>query len=245
MGKCIDLSNKKFEKLLVIEKTDKRKGTSIIWKCLCDCGKETFASSSELNSGHKRSCGCLHTKQISMIGENKGYNLIGQKFNKLTVINKTELRKDGRIVWSCICDCGNTTLATSSDLKQNRKKHCEKCLSNNSLGEEKIIQLLQDNNIIFEREKTFENLINNGKKLRFDFFINNQYLIEFDGKQHFIKDSGFGRELENIQLRDNIKNQYCIENKIPLIRIPYYYLSKLKIEDLLLESSDFILKEDI
>jgi len=51
--------------------------------------------------------------------------------------------------------------------------------------------------------------------------------------------------LENIQLRDNIKNQYCIENKIPLIRIPYYYLSKLKIEDLLLESSDFILKEDI
>lgn len=30
-----------------------------IWKCRCDCGKNTFASTGTLNGGRKQSCGCL------------------------------------------------------------------------------------------------------------------------------------------------------------------------------------------
>ena len=49
---------------------------------------------------------------------------------------------------------------------------------------------------------------------------------------------------ENFELlkkHDNIKNQWCKENNIPLIRIPYTHLDNLKIEDLKLETSSFII----
>ena len=59
-----------------------------------------------------------------------------------------------------------------------------------SKGEEKIIKILKDNNISFEKEKKFDFCIfENGSYPRFDFFIENQYLIEYDGIQHF-KQSG-------------------------------------------------------
>ena len=69
------------------------------------------------------------------------------------------------------------------------------------------------------------------QKLRFDFAIFNDdnqlsHLIEYDGVQHF-KESYWGG-LEEIQLRDNLKNQYCKEHNIKLIRIN-------KIEDIILE----------
>jgi hypothetical protein len=36
------------------------------------------------------------------------YNLVNQKFGKLTVVEKTAVRKGkGHVVWRCICDCGN------------------------------------------------------------------------------------------------------------------------------------------
>jgi len=34
-------------------------------------------------------------------------NLIGERFGRLTVIEKTDKRKNGSIVWKCQCDCGN------------------------------------------------------------------------------------------------------------------------------------------
>ncbi|WLV25849.1 hypothetical protein QR721_06510 [Aciduricibacillus chroicocephali] len=49
-------------------------------------------------------------------------------------------------------------------------------------------------------------------------------LIEFDGEQHFKPVHHFGGE-ENYQLtqkRDEIKNKYCQDNNLELIRIPYY-----------------------
>lgn len=47
-------------------------------------------------------------------------------------------------------------------------------------------------------------------------------------------------QLEAQQERDKIKNQWCKENNIPLIRIPYTRLLKLCIEDLLLETTSFL-----
>jgi hypothetical protein len=47
---------------------------------------------------------------------------------------------------------------------------------------------LQSYNILFEQEKTFNNFIyaDTNRKAQFDFYIvNKNYLIEFDGKQHF------------------------------------------------------------
>lgn len=39
-------------------------------------------------------------------------NLIGEKFNYLTVIDGP-IRKNKRIFWKCQCDCGNIIIARS------------------------------------------------------------------------------------------------------------------------------------
>ena len=79
-----------------------------------------------------------------------------------------------------------------------------------------------------------------GCNAKFDFFINNSYLIEYDGETHYNSNlHGWHNhtQLQAQQERDAIKNQWCKENNIPLIRIPYTHLKKLSIEDLLLETS--------
>lgn len=55
----INLIGKRYGRLLVREKTDKRKKRSVVWKCLCDCGNEHFATSRDLNYGTVKSCGCI------------------------------------------------------------------------------------------------------------------------------------------------------------------------------------------
>lgn len=109
-----------------------------------------------------------------------------------------------------------------------------------SIGEKTISFLLENNNIFFETEKTFSTCRFVGL-LRFDFYINNSFLVEFDGEQHFKPVSIFGGEeqFKIQQERDTYKNQWCRENNIPLIRIPYWKLDTLCIEDLMLETTQF------
>lgn len=58
MGKVQDLTNKKFNKLLVIERNYDAKRTS--WFCKCDCGNDKLISvfANNLISGRTKSCGC-------------------------------------------------------------------------------------------------------------------------------------------------------------------------------------------
>jgi len=53
------LIDKKFGKLKVIKFSHINESKQVVWECLCDCGKTTFARSDSLQRKHKRSCGCL------------------------------------------------------------------------------------------------------------------------------------------------------------------------------------------
>ena len=82
------------------------------------------------------------------------------------------------------------------------------------------------------------------------FFINNNYIIEYDGEQHFIEES-FGdskisgkEKLIKQKQYDAIKNEYCFSHNIPLIRIPYTHYKDIVIEDLQLETTKFLVKEN-
>lgn len=108
-----DLVGKRFGKLLVIEKTDERYNNGVVWKCICDCGNEFFAPTGALNAGMKVSCGCKHPA-----------NLTGKRFGKLVALEPTKERRNSRIVWKCLCDCGNYTTATSNDLLNGHTKSC-------------------------------------------------------------------------------------------------------------------------
>ena len=239
------LTGMRFGRLLALKPTEERKGTSVVWECLCDCGNIHKVPANSLTRGYTTSCGC-HKREImaetwKKIGENNGSNLIGQRFGKLVVKDKTEERKRGRIVWECKCDCGNTCLVSTSYLTSGDTKSCG-CLS--SQGEEAIAKLLKENNFNFLREHIFESCCfpYTNKFARFDFFVDNTFLIEFDGKQHFEYDNLGWNTKENYEktvYRDTFKNQWCCENNIPLIRIPYWKLDTLCIEDLMLETTKF------
>ena len=144
--------------------------------------------------------------------------------------------------WICVCDCGNIKSVPSSWLLDGRAISCG--CKHESLGVLKIKELLQNANISFVQEKSFETCINSvtKRKFRFDFYIDNLYLLEYDGEQHFKESSLFGgkEEFEKRKEYDNYKNSWCEENGIPLIRIPYNKISTLDIQDLKLETSHFI-----
>lgn len=97
---------------------------------------------------------------------------------------------------------------------------CGKC----NVGEDRISKYLLDNNIDFIRQHSFPDC-KNVNTLQFDFYIPHiKMCIEYDGKQHFEPIDFFGgiEAYEYCVKRDTIKNIYCEENGINLLRIPYY-----------------------
>jgi hypothetical protein len=67
-----DLKRKRFNKLLVIEKTNKRQNGNIIWKCQCDCGNTVEIRSDYLRNNSTQSCGCIQKEKITKHGHGYG-----------------------------------------------------------------------------------------------------------------------------------------------------------------------------
>ncbi|MCK5775119.1 MAG: hypothetical protein KAH25_03030 [Bacteroidales bacterium] len=113
-----------------------------------------------------------------------------------------------------------------------------------SSGELEVSKVLREFEIIYEYEKEFDDLVGTGGgRLRFDFFVESLNLcIEFDGRQHFEANEHFGgtKQLENQQRHDELKNTYCEDSGIHLIRIPYNVKS---VRDTLLSQLLEILKK--
>lgn len=121
----------------------------------------------------------------------------------------------------CKCKkCGEILyLNPNTILKNGGHRKC-----NVSLGENRISKWLRLHNINFISQHTFPDC-KYKSRLRFDFYLPKQNIcIEYDGMQHFESRDWFGgEEVYNIQIeKDNIKNQYCMDNKIKLYRIPYW-----------------------
>jgi hypothetical protein len=98
---------------------------------------------------------------------------------------------------------------------------CPSC--NDSKGEREIKRFLENVNIQYIPNHSFDGC-KFKKKLRFDFYIPTKNIcIEYDGSQHTksVKYFGGDDQFKLIQKRDMIKNKYCTENNIILIRIPY------------------------
>lgn len=248
-----------------------------LWKCSCDCGKIFYASATDLKTGRIISCGCITNTNFN--------NLLGKRFGELTVIAKTEERKDRRIVWECLCDCGKTVKVSSDALIRGGKRRCDNHIKNDltkkrsgklvalskteqhrgtsiiwkcicdcgnicyvdashfystfscgcllSKGEQKIQSILQKLNINFATQYSFPDCINpkTSKRLKFDFYLLKYNLcIEYDGIQHYhYTNSGWNTEenFKSTQYRDSVKNKFCKNNNINLIRIPYTDYDKI------------------
>ena len=232
-----DLIGNRYGKLIVLQKYQ-TVNRELYWTCKCDCGNIVNIRGISLTRGDTKSCGCLRREIIS---ELKTIDLVGKKFGKLTVIKDSGERSNYKsIIWLCKCDCGNVCKVDGANLRSGHTQSCGCLLSQ---GELKIISLLQENNINFTTQKTFDNCFyfDSSRPPRFDFYIDDEYLIEYDGQQHYFPIELFGGDEQFIvqQERDEYKNQWCKNNNIPLIRIPYTKLDTLCIEDLMLETTQF------
>lgn len=104
-----------------------------------------------------------------------------------------------------------------------------------SKGEDKIVRLLNSARVRYEREISVPRL--NGKKgvpLRYDFGIYQNgklaILIEFDGEQHFKYTSHFNKTKSDFQYHrgcDRKKNEWALNNNVPLFRIPYWEIDSI------------------
>lgn len=236
INRALDLTGQRFGRLVAkYPKSFVREGKRPLrkWLCHCDCGKEIFVDTNRLTSGHTKSCGCLisdasreyHTKDIT-----------GMRSGKLVARYNTG-RQDsaGNYYWCCECDCGRHKEIKASLILSQAVLSCG-CLV--SRGENRISVLLDNIGISYHSQYTFHDCINpiTKARLKFDFFLPDYYLcIEYDGSQHTRAESIWAKKegLENIQYRDSIKDSFCKNNNIPLLRISYTDYDSLNEEYLL------------
>jgi hypothetical protein len=112
-----------------------------------------------------------------------------------------------------------------------RTMGCRKC--NKSKGELEVEMYLKKHNIEYETQKTFPELRNdnNTASLRFDFYLPEYNLcIEYDGVQHFHPVNFGNSKMKKEQIQgafnittrnDEIKNMFCINNDIDILRLNY------------------------
>ena len=111
--------------------------------CDCKCGNRTIQRGSSLTSGKVISCGCIRNEKARKNGSKNLINYyknnydknihldkikshIGEKYNKLTIIDCEENERNNQrgYLMICKCDCGNTTKQQYADLKSGKVKSC-------------------------------------------------------------------------------------------------------------------------
>lgn len=70
MSRLIDLTGKRFGRLVVMERAEYYTSPSYqsvpLWRCRCDCGAECIVAGKSLRYGQTRSCGCLRSDSLKM-----------------------------------------------------------------------------------------------------------------------------------------------------------------------------------
>ena len=214
---------------------------------VCDCNNWHILDAIDFRKEKQQMCPFCKIKNTTTMKD-----ISGEIFGQLQALFPSEKRgKDGSVYWICSCiDCGNIQEVIKYNLTRKNGHLCSVC-GEKSKGEYKIAQLLKKHNIPFEKEKTFKDCFFPDTKnyARFDFFVNNQYIIEVDGQHHFfpvkygenISDEKAKTLYEKVIQHDKYKNQYCIKHNIPIIRIPYISIDNLTYQDIIVEKSKFLL----
>lgn len=140
----------------------------------------------------------------------KGYELLTTYYNNAHQLLKFK------------CDNDHVVELKFDDFYNNHRE-CYECVIKSTKGELAIENYLKSIGCSnYMKEKSFPDCkyIN---LLRFDMYVNDEFLIEYDGEQHFFVCEFFGgrKNFEKTIERDIIKTKYCIANKIPLLRISY------------------------
>ena len=216
----------RFGRLVIVEMLYGRENRT--WcRCNCDCGRSDFlVMFTALKNGNTSSCGCIQSP-----------NLVGKKFGYLTVMRELEQTCRQRR-WECRCKCGQIIHRNTSHLNSGHTSSCGCMKSEQTSRRELFISnILTEKLIAYETQKSFDDCRGFGNRpLKFDFYIKSlNLLIEYDGVQHFKAIDFWGgyKGFIKQQYNDEIKNQYCINKNISLLRLPYS-LSDSEIEEIII-----------
>jgi len=168
-------------------------------------------------NSHKRGNGCP-----KCVGKQQNNSNIIQEFQNIhknkydySLVKYISSQNEIKIL------CHNHGIFKQKPVKHKSGQGCPKC--NESKGEKEIRNILETKQINYITQKTF-NGCKYKQKLKFDFYLPEYNLcIEYDGEQHFVSKEHFGGEKGLIlrQKRDKIKDKYCKENNIKLLRIKF------------------------
>lgn len=192
--------------------------TPILHKCIIHNTEWVTTPSSVLQG-----CGCAKCKS-EKISESR-LKSHDQYVEELANINPNIIvlgQYDGAkvsILHKCLLD-GNEWFTSPSSILNGCG--CPQC--NESKGEKQVSLWLDEHNFVYERQKSFDDC-KDIRTLPFDFYLPNyNIIIEYDGKQHYEPIDHFGGQesFEYTVKHDKIKNEYCKNNGISLLRIPYY-----------------------
>lgn len=218
-NRFVDIKNQRYNYLEVLYLVG-FKNQRAEWLCKChNCGKYVIVNSHNLRTGHTQTCGCL-------ISERLRCDLSGQIINQLQVIKYAYSKNEHGYWWVKCLSCGKQYTICADILLRKRQYSCG-CV-NESYGERTISAILDEFNVHYIKQYHFDDL--RGQKqqfLRFDFGVmdckgNLLYLIEYQGEQHYRNSFNLPEdEYQQYLRRDELKRQYCQQNKIPLIEIRY------------------------
>lgn len=206
-------------------------GANIFIKVICPLhGEFSILPSNHIRKKHPY--GCSQCGKCSLIKRNISGKKIAIEYEekaKIIHLNKYEYFGDysgsnKRIRVCCTKHGDFFPIASNHD----RGTGCPRC--KNSKGCFKIENILKDKRISFIKEHAFSDCRGDFLPLRFDFFIpSHNIAIEYDGQQHF-KPTKFHNRMTETQINemfdkvikyDKIKELYCQQKNISLIRISY------------------------
>lgn len=202
-------------KIIVLGKY-KNKTTKILHKCtICDyewdCMPIKLTAPSGV-TGCPKCSGNLIKSHTKYINELKEHNIPLLPLEKYINTHTPILHK--------CTNCNSERYCSPHNVLSGRI--CPVC--NASKGESFISCYLQKNNIEYIAQHRFIDCVDK-KPLPFDFYLPfYNVVVEYDGELHYEAVDYFGGDdkLKYTQNHDNIKNDYCKEHNIKLIRIPYW-----------------------
>ncbi len=192
----------------------------------CRCGNRYTRTFYKFKNGHTDCPACSMRQKREKLGISEDEVRKRLAVSNYTLLKREFLGEDQLI--TVMCDRGHIYRTRLNKFVAGRR--CPKC--KRSTGEKRIADYLIDRGIDFKEEYSFEDLRGTGNgRLRFDFAIFKdgrlECLIEYDGKQHF-EDTPIFSDNKNIQLNDKLKDEYCKQGNIKLIRINYKDFSHIE-----------------
>lgn len=223
-GRQDDISGRRFGKLVAAEPTGERKNGYTVWRCICDCGNETLASSRHLKHGWITDCGCVPKHGKKAASEEKENHSsssvqikdwIGKSFGDLQVVSY-DGKRGGKHYWRCRCRCGSEAVVSQSNLQGGHTRSCG-CkadpLGTRHFVEGTCIESIRSRKVFASNKSGVRGVYQNGKTSRWVAQITFQGRTRYLGSYDRLEEAAEAREKAEKLFDEFLEHFYETENK--------------------------------